>query len=321
MLKCQFSDLRERDMDLLLMEEIASCQEFANIFLSLIGLADAEVISVEQSKTDENGESDITVIVTKDSVKYGLLIEDKIDAEAQPAQAVRYRKRGDDGVKNGEYCDYKTFIVAPQTYLENNTEADYYDYQVTYEQCLEYFRDLSDSRAAFKSQQIMQAIDKQKSGYQPIINDAVTDFWRQYRQHQKNCYPDIKMLGDKDEKPSKSTWMYFETNFKKVHIIHKSAQGLVDMEFTGLGDQWQELRSLCQTALGNLYEQQLAVEKTNKSAVLRSLKAMRLMDVHRSFSEQRDVADIALTEVHRLRKLLDELPTAALCALWDNATT
>ena len=92
-MNCAFSDLRERDMDLLLMEEIAASQDFANLFLTPIGLTDAVVVSVEQSKTDENGESDITVIVEKNGIKYGLLIEDKIDAIAQENQSGRYHYR------------------------------------------------------------------------------------------------------------------------------------------------------------------------------------------------------------------------------------
>ena len=318
MLKCQFSDLRERDMDLLLMEEIASCRAFANIFLSLVNLEDAEVVSVEQSKTDENGESDITVIVTKENVKYGLLIEDKVDAEAQPAQASRYRKRGCEGIKKGDYQAYKTFIVAPQRYLDNNAEASGYDCQVSYEECLAYFASQSDGRSSFKAQQIEQAIEKQKKGYQPIISGVVTDFWHQYRCYQRENYFDLKMLGDYTEKPSKSTWMYFDTNFKKTHIIHKASQGLVDLEFSGLGERWQELRYLCQITFGNLYEMQLTVQQTNKSAVLRSLKPLEVLDVRKPFEDQKEIADTALAEVRRLRMFLDKLPTDALCALWEN---
>ena len=36
MIDCKFSDVSERDMDLLFLEEIASSQDFLNIFLSKI---------------------------------------------------------------------------------------------------------------------------------------------------------------------------------------------------------------------------------------------------------------------------------------------
>ncbi len=96
MIECRFSDVSERDMDLLFLEEMVSSQEFLNIFLSKINLPDATVCSVEQSKVDvEYGESDMTVIVEKSSNKYGLLIEDKIDAIAMPNQSGRYIARGE----------------------------------------------------------------------------------------------------------------------------------------------------------------------------------------------------------------------------------
>lgn len=38
MINCKFSDVSERDMDLLFLEELASSSEFLNIFLSKIGL-------------------------------------------------------------------------------------------------------------------------------------------------------------------------------------------------------------------------------------------------------------------------------------------
>ncbi len=316
--KCQFSDLRERDMDLLLMEEIASCQKFANIFLSLISLADAEVVSVEQSKTDEDGESDITVIVTKGSINYGLLIEDKIDAEAQPAQASRYHKRGCEGIKKGDYQAYKTFIVAPQRYLDNNAEASRYDYQVPYEACLAYFTSQSDRRSLFKAQLMEQAIEKQKRGYQPIVDDAVTDFWMQYCGYQRQFYRELCIKGNFEGKPAKSTWVYFDTGLKNTRIIHKVAHGIVDVEFSGLGERWRDLRSLCQSAFGNLFDARLAVEQTGKSAVLRSMTPVATIDVHKPFSAQKASVNVALQEVCRLRRLVDDLPTAALYSLWSN---
>lgn len=44
------------------------------------------VSEVYLSKADKDGESDITVIIESSGIKYGLLIEDKIDAIAMPEQ-------------------------------------------------------------------------------------------------------------------------------------------------------------------------------------------------------------------------------------------
>lgn len=129
MIKCIFSDVSERDMDLLFLEEFVSSEEFLHIFLSKISLENANICSVEQSKTDvQFGESDMTVIVEKGSIKYGLLIEDKIDAIAMPNQSGRYMERGELGKKNGDYEQFFVFIVAPESYLQQNDEAKKYPY-------------------------------------------------------------------------------------------------------------------------------------------------------------------------------------------------
>ncbi len=107
MLKCKFSDVSERDMDLLFLEEFVSSPKFLNIFLSKVGLENADMIEAEQSKVDmEYGESDMTLIVEKGGNKYGILIENKIDAIAMPNQYGRYVERGKIGIKNKEYNDF-----------------------------------------------------------------------------------------------------------------------------------------------------------------------------------------------------------------------
>ncbi len=74
MIDCKFNGVTERDMDILIAEECAASQDFLNIFLEAIGLEDAEIISIELSKTDvEYGESDITIIVEKDGVPLKLI--------------------------------------------------------------------------------------------------------------------------------------------------------------------------------------------------------------------------------------------------------
>ena len=54
-------------------------------------------------------------------------------------QCNRYSIRGQKGIENNEYSDFKVFIVCPEKYYEQNTEAKKYDYHVFYEECLKYF--------------------------------------------------------------------------------------------------------------------------------------------------------------------------------------
>ena len=119
-----FEKIFERDIDLIIMRSLAYMPEFAELFLKRTDWSSAKIVSVEHSLMHpELGESDITVIVEFNGIKYALLIENKIDAENMPDQYGRYVKRGELGIKNGEYIDFVVFITAPQEYLYTNQEA------------------------------------------------------------------------------------------------------------------------------------------------------------------------------------------------------
>ncbi len=240
--KCTFSDVSERDMDLLLLEELVSSKEFLDIFLSKVNLIGATVCSVQQSKTDVKlGESDITIVVNKDNIKYGLLIEDKIDAKAQPNQYGRYVARGEDGKAIGEYDEFFVFIVAPKSYLESNDEAQKYPYKVEYEECLLHFQNKDDNRSKFKIQHIEQAIEKQKKGYQVQEVPAITEFWNQLYGY--CCEKQIDMYPVNGPKGARSRWPQFKTPLKGTELYYKSDQGVVVLQFNGKSSESSRLKS------------------------------------------------------------------------------
>ena len=172
-MKCIFDTVRERDMDLLFMESIASDTEFVKTILQVASLPtdNFKVISVHLSKTElDLGESDITAIVEIDKTRYGILIEDKIDAIAMDNQYGRYIERGKLGMKNGEYEDFKIFVFSPKKYHDNNNEALKYDYFISYEEHLEYFKQKEDLLSRVRCQQLEQAITKAKTPSSVTLN-------------------------------------------------------------------------------------------------------------------------------------------------------
>ena len=137
-IKVNYSSVEERDMDTLFLEAIGSDKGFLQLFTNEIEVLkerNIEVDSIELSKSDSDGESDITVIVECENTKYGLLIEDKINAIAMPDQCKRYSVRGKKGIKNGDYSNFFVFIVSPEKYYEQDEEAKKYEYFVSYEKC------------------------------------------------------------------------------------------------------------------------------------------------------------------------------------------
>jgi len=171
-MKYDFGTISERDMDMLFLNAFGTDKGFLKLFIEKTDLpkGDYTVSEVYLSKADKDGESDITLIIECSGKKYGLLIEDKIDAIAMPEQPERYVKRGNRGIKNGDYDKFFSFIVCPEKYYKNNDAAKKYDYEVMYEEIRTYFSKKTDPASAIYFQQISQAIDKAKRPPKVEIN-------------------------------------------------------------------------------------------------------------------------------------------------------
>lgn len=308
MIKCVFSDVSERDMDMLISEEVVSSADFLAIFLQKIEIESATVSSVELSKSDAVlGESDITVIVESNGEKNGLLIEDKIDAIAMPGQAKRYNLRGQKGIEQGDYEKFHVFIVAPQKYLSENKESKKYPNRISYEELLSFFSARSDSRSAYKAQQIEQAIYKQKTGYQVIENRAVTDFWEQYANYQKEHHPNVWLLYTPGKRGSNASWPRYNTVIKGLYFYHKSEFGFIDLTFQNCADRIPELEGILSEQLGDYATDGFSVQRTSKSAALRLI--VPILDFHESFEAQIDKVKECFAAIQKMTdtvKLFDQ---------------
>ena len=304
---CRFSDVSEHDMDMLFLEEFVCSRRFLEIFTSMIGIGDAKVAYVHASKTDAAlGESDMTVVIESAGERIGLLIEDKIDAIAMPQQSARYDLRGQKGVDSGDYSQFFVFIVAPQKYLLLNAEAQKYPNKVEYETILSYFEELDDPRSPFKIQQIKQAIEKQKKGYQVEIDEAVTEFWSKYSEYQKEHYPNIKFRYNGEIKGSFATWPRFQTVYDGLYMNHKTEMGFVDMTFEGCADKILDVEGLLSDAVGDYLKEGFSVHKTGKSTAIRLI--VPVLDLHKPFDSEVEKVERGLAAVNKmseLAKLLD----------------
>lgn len=241
MVRCKYSTVRERDMDLLFLELIATDQEFVRLILKKLDFegTDFKVVDVELSRTELSlGESDITVKIDINGKRYGILIEDKVDAIAQPDQYRRYQKRGEKGKKKGEYTDYRLFIFCPHKYLELNQEAQKYDYCLEYEEVLRYLKDKNDSISDIRVQQVEQAIQKAKKPASWNINENANMFFKQYVEYMKSNYPQFDL---RTKETSNGWWAHFGTKFGKAFIYHKMIEGCVDFTFPNAADKLQEM--------------------------------------------------------------------------------
>ena len=256
----------ERDIDLLVIEEIVSNKEFANIFFSKIGMRDNEVLKAYHSLTHISlGESDITIVIKNGERKHALLIENKIDAIAMKNQFMRYQKRGCLGIEKQEYDSFDIFIICPKEYLAVNEEAKLYPYWVTYEEFVEYFSNKDDYRSDYKLTVIKKALEKKSTGYQVIEHKTITRFWESYYDFQEQNFPHLYLNRIKGPRGSRAYWPIFKTDNKKIKIMHKADRGYVDLTFEGTGENINYIRKLLKDKL----DDDMTIEKTSKSTSVR----------------------------------------------------
>lgn len=317
MIGCYFRDVSEHDMDLLILEEFVYSKEFLGIFTSPVGVKNPKVVSTYASKTDPVfGETDILVIVESEGERIGLLIEDKIDAMAMPEQSSRYFLRGQKGIEAGEYDKYYVFIVAPRKYLMQNAEAKKYPNRIDYETILTYFEGLDDERAEFKIQQIKQAINKQKKGYQVECDPAVTGFWHEYRDFQKKHYSGLYLIYNGEDKGANATWPRFNTVIDGLYMYHKTETGYVDLTFDGCSERIVELEKILTDTVGDYIRKGFTVQRTGKSAAIRVL--VPILDLHRSFAAQMEDVEKCFEAVRKLSDLVKQFDQKSILWLIKN---
>lgn len=280
---CRFNTVSERDMDMLFVQAFLTDSDFKGLFLSQVYKCGYSIQSVELSKVDaQYGESDITIILEHDGKKAALLIEDKIDAIAMPNQHERYIKRGNKGIKKGEYDEYDVFIVCPEKYRENNHEAVLYEHHVSYEQCLRYFESRPDDISKFRAEQFRQALYKAKRSSNVELNEAANNFFRAYRKFQQLYYPTLDL---RTKAESNGYWAQYATKSAYSYILHKIPTGTVDLTFNDKSGKIKEFEALSEWLRMNTDIKVVAVV-TGKSVALRiNVPVLNMQRPFESYSE------------------------------------
>jgi hypothetical protein len=262
----------ERDVDLLILEELAVSHEFLAWWLEQVkaeGGESAVVIHAQHSVSQpELGESDLVVLYSlPPSECHAVLIENKINAPAQPDQGLRYKRRGEVGVLAGTWRSFRTCIVAPQRYLDANGDASHYDARISYEVIRAWFLDReADSRAVFRARLLAEAIEQSRRGYTPEADERMTQFWRRYWECAADEFPELN-LPEPGPKPAGSNWIEFrpEALGPDRRIYHKLPAGFVDLQLDGSACRLEAIKSDISSLLGSDTE----VVITGKSSSIR----------------------------------------------------
>jgi len=292
--------IQERDIDLLLLEELSCSDHFREWFLAntvgkkdILGRFKGCWHSVCHP---DHGESDLVLMfMGKDGRGYLLLVENKIAAGFQSNQSKRYRLRGDEFIKAGECSDYSTVLIAPSNYISDSEDFDFY---LAYEDIKSWFEEESGlgKRGSYKAHLLECAIDRLRRGYRPIRDENTTLFWRRYWECVTESAPELEMREPRNDIPRQSVWFSFRPKAfpQGITILHKANRGVIDLQLSGKGDRIEEV----QRDLGPFLGPGMTVEKTAKSATVRI--KVPLLDLQQDFGAQEEAVKKGITEAQIL---------------------
>jgi len=260
----------ERDIDLLLLEEFHSSQAFQRWFLSQILENEpsngARLLSAEHSIHDSEGESDLRIFFELEkSRKILFLIENKLTASFQPNQADRYQQRGISYCKNARCDEFYSVLIAPARYFGDQISLRGFDRKLSYEQLVDWFsrRGHRDARARYKVLFLKAASEKATLGYQPVADQPVTTFWRNYWFTAERIAPRL-LMPEPGPKPARAGFVRFRPAVlpRGIELIHKLRHGFVDLQFNGKAASLERLRR-------NSMPVNARVVRANKSVAVR----------------------------------------------------
>ena len=286
----------ERDIDLYIINKFLNDSKFKELFLKKINCQNYQVCKCLHSFSDENGESDIIIILENDNRKIGLLIEDKINAIAMPKQYERYILRAEKQKHEGLFDNYYIFIIAPKSYIDSNNEAQKYDNKISYEEILDYI-----SGDVYGESLIKKAIEEKKKGYDVVENKAVTLFWEKYYEMVENRFSDLKLNRYEGARGSDANWPIFFTPIEKIQIFHKSDRGFVDLTIRSVSQYYSEVYDIVK----NVLKENMTLQKTGKSLAIR-IRVPKI-DFEKDFKEQEENVIKCLEVVRELQKFMRKI--------------
>lgn len=310
MLELNFLEsVAERDIDLLVLEELSVSENFRKMFSALVfgePVYKAYLGAWHSVCSDNLGESDLLFLFeAMNGAKTAILIENKIDAAPMPEQGTRYRLRGEEGIKNGLWERFKTCIIAPKEYLGSVRDSESYDGNISYENIHSYFvsKGDNDNRSAYKANVLLEGIEKNRRGYQPLENEQVTNFVKHYFEYANEKYPALKMQEAKSRQAG-SSWIEFYPDVlppEGVSLAHQMTNGEIKLLFKGQANNIETIRAKYQSSLS----ERMFIKKAGQSGAI-LMRVAKLSPLKKNFDEEKEIIDSALECLSQLSMLLSK---------------
>ena len=237
----KLSNVLERDVDLLLLEEVQCNPRFAEWISDRSGLQDDyDLVGAWNSLVTADGESDLVIVFnegvrTKQLPEFptnhlALMIENKIDAAFQPDQANRYRRRGEAGIEEGQWSGYVTVLIAPKRYLETMTDEHVFDVTIPYEEIARELDSYGDARSKWRADVLRQAAKGRMAHSRPIVADEhVTRLMNELHRKITDNGFGLVLHPDKDWNVASASWYTFPRPSLPpgTSLDHRTAEGVV----------------------------------------------------------------------------------------------
>ena len=298
----------ERDVDLLILEEMSVNRTFIEAFLAEVDVGDLKQWKVFHSVTDSAlGETDLLVkLMLEGGISRAVMIENKIDAIAQPEQANRYKLRGEAGIENGDWSSFSTCVMAPERYLQGTGDVSLYDHRVSYEKIIEILQvvdGIEEDRRRYRIETLKLAIEQQRRGYTAKMDERVTEFWQSYHRLALQEFPELNMPTPKN-KPGGAGFIIFKPRpieGTKLVLRHKFPYGKIDIQTTWPSSELVEREA----DLDGQLDTDVSIVKTGKSCSISV--SIPQMDSQIPFEDQEETARLAMQQATRLLEYVDLL--------------
>ncbi|MFC1868651.1 hypothetical protein ACFL0H_11030 [Thermodesulfobacteriota bacterium] len=201
---------------------------------------------------------------------------------------------------------FKTCIIAPKKYLSSVRDSGSYDSNISYENIHFYFisKGDDDNRSVYKANVLLEGIDKNRRGYQPIENEKVTYFVKHYFEYANKKHPELKMQEAKSRQAG-SSWIAFYPDVLLSHegvsLAHQMTNGEVKLLFNGQADNLETIRAKYQSSLSD----RMSVKKAGQSCAI-LMRVQKLFPLKKSFDEEKEIIDSALECLSQLSMLLSK---------------
>jgi hypothetical protein len=244
---CGINKFVERDIDMMLAEELRVNPEFSRWIMSHFGSTDElafPAASTNVSVVEDGSEADVVAtFITISDEKHRLFIEDKIDAILMPEQLERYVRRGEGEQRRGLIARYSVLFFTPSTYFSATLPSGVV--QISFEAAAQELRSRStDIRSSYRASLLEKALplwssaarDKKVVETDPYIKEWWDNVYRmierefpQYFRH-KARYP--RSVYFAPEGPEQAAYL---------RVDFKGHKGEVDLAFKNISSDALEV--------------------------------------------------------------------------------